>query len=87
MKRDGYGWIEYEVMFACCCVGAGNTTDISVPKTVENIVHLVNQFPQTGYCRQQVVGTLEGLVKQGLLLRVDDRYQRPQWICSRTSVA
>lgn len=83
MKRDGYVWIEYEVMFACCCVGAGNTADISVPKTVENIVHLVNQLPQTGYSREQVTETLENLVNMGLLLRVRDCYQRPSYVCSR----
>lgn len=83
MNDGGYSWIEYEVMFACCCVGAGNTADISVPKTVENIVHLVNHFPQKGYSRQQVVETLENLVNIGLLLRVGDCYQRPPYVCSR----
>ena len=83
MKQDGYSWIDYEVMFSCCCVGAGNTADISVPKTVENIVHLVNQFPQTGYSRDQVVETLESLVDKELLLKVGDRYQRPPHVCSR----
>lgn len=84
MKTGSYSWIEYETMFACCCVGAGNTTDISVPKTVENILHLVNKFPQTGYSREQVVETLEGLVKRELLEKVGDRYKRPPYVCSRS---
>lgn len=83
MSHEGYSWIEYETMFACCCVGAGNTTDISVPKTVENIVHLVNQFPHTGYSRERLLETLEGLVSKELLLKVGDGYQRPPYVCSR----
>jgi hypothetical protein len=83
MKQDGYSWIDYEVMFSCCCVGAGNTADISVPKTVENIVHLVNQFPGTGYTREQVVRTLDSLVEREMLVRIGDRYKRPPYVCSR----
>ena len=83
MKQDSYSWIDYEVMFACCCVGAGNTADISVPKTVENIVHLVNQFPETGYTREQVVRTLDSLVERELVVKVGDRYKRPPYVCSR----
>ena len=83
MNHEGYSWIEYETMFACCCVGAGNTTDISVPKTVNNVVHLVNQFPHTGYSRERVLETLEGLVSKELLLKVGDGYQRPPYVCSR----
>jgi hypothetical protein len=83
-REDAFGvGMPYETMFACCCVGAGNTTDISAPKTVENIVHLVNQFPQTGYKSERIVETLEGLVRVGLLLNIGDRYQRPPYVCSR----
>jgi hypothetical protein len=83
MKQDGYSWTDYEVMFSCCCVGAGNTADISVPKTVENIVHLVNQFRGNEYTRQQVVRTLDSLVEREMLMRVCDRYKRPPYVCSR----
>ncbi len=81
--EEPYRLIDYQVMFAVCAVGRDSTDDITTPKTVTNIVHIVNQFPDTDYGREQIVRTLDSLVALEMLNKVGDRYNRHEHIVCR----
>lgn len=75
--------IEYQVMFAVCAVGRDNTDDITTPKTVTNIVRIVNHFPKSDYSREQIVCTLDSLVALEMLNKVGGGYNRDEHIVCR----
>jgi hypothetical protein len=81
--REPYSLIEYQVMFAVRAVGRDDTDDITTPKTVANIVHIVNQFSNADYSRDQIVRTLDSLVSHEMLNKLGDRYNRHEHIVCR----
>ncbi len=81
--REPYSLIDYQVMFAVCAVGRDHTDDITTPKTVTNIVRIVNQFPNTDYSREQIVRTMDSLVALEMLNKVGDRYNRHEHVLCR----
>lgn len=81
--REPYSLIDYQVMFAVCAVGRDGTDDITTPKTVTNIVHIVNQFARADYSREQIVCTLDSLVALEMLNKVGDGYNRREHIVCR----
>ena len=89
LTRDGgYSRIEYETMFAVRCVGKDATADIHTPKTVANILHIVNQyhttaFPNEPYNRKQVVAMLDELTAGALVLKVGDCYKASPHVVGR----
>jgi hypothetical protein len=83
-----YSWIEYETMFAVRCVGKDDTADIHTPKTVANILHIVNQYHTTypsnePYTRKQVVAMLDELTARAVVLKVGDCYKASPHVVSR----
>jgi hypothetical protein len=82
-----YSRIEYETMFAVRCVGKDDTADIHTPKTVANILHIVNHHTTAPsnepYNRKQVVAMLDELTARAVVLKVGDCYKASPHVVGR----
>lgn len=85
---QGYGWLTYQVALGVCAFGVGKSSDVNDLKSVEEVHRQLSQFggrdgEHTPWTREEVVETLQGLVKRGTLVKVGDMYRRADRTCCR----
>jgi hypothetical protein len=85
---QGYGWLTYEVAVCVCAFGVGESADVNDLKSVDEVQRQLPNFggkdkARTQWAREEIVQTLEELVKCGTLVKIGDMYRRSDRTCCR----